>query len=179
MDPFFGEIRPFAFNYAPKGWAQCNGQLMAISQNTALFSLLGTTYGGDGRSTFALPNLMGSLVVHAGQGPGQNWYLGQSQGSETVQLTTAEMPLHTHTLTATSTPATTTQAGTTAQLANGFEGNFQESTATLAYSASPPNQPMSNGSLTASGGGQPHTNMMPSLAVNYCIALTGIFPQRP
>ena len=178
MDPFVGEIRPFGFSFAPKGWATCNGQLIAISQNTALFSLLGTTYGGDGKSTFALPNLMGSLVVHPGQGPGQTWYLGEMQGSETVQLQPQQMPLHTHTLTVTSNSATTTLASNTAQLAKGFEGNLQGSVATLLYSNSAPNQPMAPASLSPSGGTQPHGNMMPYLTLSYCIALVGQFPQR-
>lgn len=179
MNPFVAEIRPFAFSFAPKGWAMCNGQLMPISQNTALFSLLGTYYGGDGKSTFALPNLMGRVPVHVGQGPGlQEWVLGEIQGVETITLTLSQIPLHTHTLTATSTAATTAQAGPSMQLANGFVGGLQESTSTQIYSASAPNQPIAAAALLQSGGSTAHNNMMPYLTVNYCIALQGNYPSR-
>lgn len=179
MNPFLAEIRPFAFSFAPRGWAQCNGQLMAISQNTALFSLIGTYYGGDGRSTFGLPNLQGCLPVNQGQGPGlQSWVLGEMQGSETVTLLQAQMPLHTHTLTATASVATTTQAGPTMQLANGFVGNLQDATTTQMYSQGTPNQTLAPASLAPAGGTLPHNNMMPYLTLIYCIALQGNFPAR-
>jgi microcystin-dependent protein len=178
MDPFVAEIRIFPYSFAPTGWALCNGQLMAISQNTALFSLLGTFYGGDGRSTFALPNLMGSVPVQQGQGPGlQQWYLGDVTGSASVTLLQGEMPMHNHGLVASSSRATTTTASGN-QIATGFKGSLASSSAGKMYSTAAPNVQLSLQSLTPSGGNQPHNNMMPYLAFNYCIALQGIFPQR-
>lgn len=179
MDPFLAEIRPFAFSFAPKGWAQCNGQLMAISQNTALFSLLGTIYGGDGRSTFALPNLQGCVPVHQGQGPGlQQWSLGELQGSPTVTLLAANLALHSHTLTATSTTGTLQQAGPTAQLAKAYKGSLSSANTTQMYSSGAPNVQLAPTSLALTGVNQPHNNMMPYLTVMYCIALQGQFPAR-
>ena len=178
MDPFLAEIRIFPFNFAPKGWAFCNGQLIGISQNTALFSLLGTQYGGDGKSTFALPNLQGSVPVGQGQGAGlQQWYIGETTGTPTVTLLQSEMPMHNHGLVATSSNATTTSASGN-QIATGFQGGLQCSGGGNMYSSAGPNVQLALQSLTPSGGSQPHNNMMPYLALSYCIALQGIFPQR-
>jgi len=174
-DQFLGEIRIMGFNFAPTGWALCNGQLMPISQNTALFSLLGTTYGGDGRSTFALPNLQGSAPLQAGQGPGLSLRdLGESGGESAVTLLAAEMPAHNHTVAcfngagSLTSPAPNVAAAATV-------GRQSENR----YSASAGTAPLMHPqAVAASGGGQPHNNMPPYLALNYCIALQGIFPPR-
>lgn len=180
-DQFVAEIRIFAFNFAPKGWAQCNGQILPISQNTALFSLLGTTYGGNGSSNFALPNLMGSIPLHIGRnqpGPGLSVYdLGQQAGTETVTLLQTEIPMHTHVPTVTSANATVTTS-TGNQMAKPFKGSIQASSTGLFYSPNAPQTQMSPQSITAQGGSQPHNNMMPTLVLNYCIALQGVFPAR-
>lgn len=167
-DPFVAEIRIFPFNFAPKGWAFCNGQLLPLSQNTALFSLLGTTYGGNGKSNFALPDLQGSVPIHPGQGPGLSLYdLGQTGGSETVTLLESEIPAHNHTLRAVEddggflTPVGMFLAAGNSMYVNGN-----------------PNTTMSPQALTPAGGDQPHNNMMPYLTFNFCIALQGVFPPR-
>ena len=174
MDPFMAEIRVFPFNFAPKGWALCNGQLMAISQNTALFSLLGTTYGGDGKSTFGLPNMQGSVPVMPGQGQGLSQYsLGDSGGSDSVTLLTAEIPAHTHSQMADALdPADLNIPAPTRVLA--------QSQGVFAYqpNAASPVQ-MAPQALTPAGSDQPHSNLMPSLVFNFCIALQGVYPQRP
>jgi microcystin-dependent protein len=176
--PFVAEIRMFGCNFAPTGWAQCNGQLLPLSQNTALFSLLGTFYGGDGKSTFALPNLQGSLATHQGQGNGlQEWFLGQYQGSEAVTLLTDEMPAHNHNVAASTVNATTGDP-TGAILARGNFA-FQGTNGTVPiYSNSAPNTAMNAQALAIGGGDQPHNNLMPFVVVNYCIALQGVFPPR-
>jgi microcystin-dependent protein len=180
-DPFVAEIRVFAFNFAPRGWAMCNGQLMAISQNTALFSLLGTTYGGDGRTTFALPNLMGSIPLHVGRnqpGPGLSVYdLGQQAGTTTVTLLQTEMPMHTHPPVVSSSNATGTTSATS-QMGRPFKGSLQASSTGLFYSSAPPQTQMSPQAITLQGGSQPHNNVMPTLTLIYCIALQGVFPAR-
>ena len=179
--PFVAEIRIFPFNFSPVGWADCNGQLLPISQNTALFSLLGTYYGGDGKSTFALPNLNGSVPTHVGAnqpGPGlQYWDLGQSQGSETVTLLDSEMPTHSHGQVAANTNGTTASAST-AQIAKGLKGNIQASNNALMYSTVAPNTQLAFTAIAPNGGSQPHNNMMPYLTLRYCIALQGVFPPR-
>lgn len=170
-DPFVAEIRIFPFNFAPKGWAFCNGQLMPLSQNTALFSLIGTYYGGDGKSTFALPNLQGSVPMHSGQGLGLSLRsLGQSGGSRYVTLLTSEIPAHTHTLRASADDGDLNTPGNDRSVAASLNGQ--------AYS--PLNTPvgMSNAALAMAGGSLPHNNMQPYLALNFCIALQGVFPQR-
>lgn len=178
-DPFVGEIMMFGGNYAPRGWALCNGQIMAISQNTALFALLGTTYGGDGRSNFALPDLRESLATQQGQGAGlQQWMLGQTQGSATVTLDSTQIAPHTHGLTATSTQANQASA-VGAQLGFGYAGTLQQSSVANMYSSNPATQAMAPQSIMAGGGGQEHNNLMPYLVVNFCIALQGIWPLRP
>ena len=179
--PFVAEIRMFGFSFATTGWAQCNGQLLPISQNTALFSLLGTFYGGDGKSTFALPDLQGSVAVNQGDGPGlQEWFLGQIQGSETVTLLQSEIPFHNHTFSVTTVNGTNqTSAG--AQLAKAFKGNIQASATAKMYSSagSPqPNTMMSPAALSVAGSSFPHNNMMPYLTLNFCIAMQGVFPPR-
>jgi microcystin-dependent protein len=173
-DPFVAEIRVVGFNFAPTGWATCDGQIMPISQNTALFSLLGTTYGGDGKSTFALPDLQGSAPMHPGQGAGLSLRdLGEQAGSETVTLLQSEIPVHTHTLSANALPASASLAAPTQALGRSVGG--------LAYKASPPGTTaaMSAQAVGLTGGDLPHNNLMPYLTLNYIIALQGIFPQRP
>jgi len=170
-DPFVAEIRIFPFNFAPKGWAWCNGQLMPISQNTALFSLLGTTYGGDGKSTFALPDMEGNAPMHPGQGPGLSLHdLGETGGSEFVTLLESEIPAHAHALRAyRSDPADRFQAKD-AVLARANNGNVYNTAANLV--------PMSPQTLAPAGGDQPHNNMQPYLTLYFNIALQGVFPPR-
>jgi microcystin-dependent protein len=176
--PFLAEIRIFPFNFPPKGWAFCDGQLLPISQNTALFSLLGTTYGGDGKATFALPNFQGNVPVHAGQGPGlSQYFLGETTGSETVTLLTSEMPAHTHNLVATTDPATTSDP-TNAILAEGKWDDGKGNTGQVLSYLGATNTQMNNQALGVAGGSQPHNNLMPYLTLNFCIALQGIFPAR-
>ena len=171
-DPFVAEIRIFPFNFAPKGWAWCNGQLLPISQNTALFSLLGTVYGGDGKSTFALPDLEGSAPMHPGQGPGLSLYdLGQLGGSEQVTLLQSEIPVHTHTLQSVVVPGNrTTPVGNSIARVTGATPYLPPAGAQLA--------PMAFQALSPAGGSLPHNNMMPYLTCYFCIALQGIFPPR-
>lgn len=167
-DPFVAEIRMFGFNFAPTGWAQCNGQLLPISQNTALFSLLGTMYGGDGKSTFALPDLQNSVPIFWGQGPGLSLYdEGQQGGSEFVTLISSEMPLHTHDLIASE------EVVNANDVDNTFFGAGETRYATPANITN-----MSPFALTVAGSSLPHNNMMPYLVVNFCIAMQGVFPPR-
>ncbi len=176
-DPFLGEIAVVAFSYAPNGWALCNGQLMPISQNSALFSLLGTTYGGDGRATFALPNLQGSIPVHPGQVPGsENRFLGEQAGSPSVTLTTIEMPVHTHPLKATAALGTSTKPDGRS-IAVPRYGRVTEN-----WFAQPGGAGQATMDFTAAsqaGAGYPHNNLPPYLALTFVIALQGVFPQRP
>jgi microcystin-dependent protein len=173
-DPFVAEIRIFPFNFAPKGWAFCNGQILPISQNTALFSLLGTTYGGDGKSTFALPNLLGRAPMHPGQGPGLSLHdLGEFAGSETVTILESEMPAHTHFMRAHNADPADAQNPSSntvlAQSANGFayQSNAAANLTQLAFNA-----------ISPAGSSFPHNNMQPFLTLNFCIALQGVFPPR-
>jgi microcystin-dependent protein len=172
--PFVAEIRVFGFNFPPTGWAFCDGQLIPLQQNTALFSLLGTSYGGDGRSTFALPNLQGSTVVGQGQSStGTNYFLGERGGSETVALLQSEMPFHTHDMQASPDPAEQSAPGPNRSLARSTPGSaYQTTTGSSTAYAAPE-------AVSSVGGGFPHNNMPPVLALNFCIALQGIFPQRP
>jgi microcystin-dependent protein len=172
-DPFVAEIRIFPFNFAPTGWAFCNGQLLPISQNTALFSLLGTMYGGDGKSTFALPNLQGNVPLGVGQGSGlSDYFEGQEAGTPTVTLIQSEMPFHTHNLMAT--------------VEDGTQGSLTEG---ITVASSPGGQLYQNNTsgnlvmmnpiaLAPAGGSMPHNNMMPYLTLNMCIAMQGVFPPR-
>jgi microcystin-dependent protein len=173
MDPFVAEIRIYPFNFAPKGWAFCDGQLLPLSQNTALFSLLGTTYGGDGKSNFALPNMQGNAPMHPGQGPGLSLHdLGETGGSQTVTLLESEIPSHSHALTASARDGGVRSPG--GQLiAKGVGVNM------YAPAASAPLVQFNPNVVAPAGGDQPHNNMMPYLTLNFCIALQGVFPQRP
>ena len=170
-NPFVAEIRIFPFNFAPKGWAFCNGQLLPISQNTALFSLLGTTYGGDGKSNFALPNMQGSAPMHPGQGPGLSLHdLGETGGSDTVTLLESEIPAHSHGLNASNRQGSD-QSPLNEMFAGGVGGISQ-------YATPPPIIQLSNNAVAPQGGSQPHNNLMPYLTLNFCIALQGIYPPR-
>jgi microcystin-dependent protein len=181
MEPFVGEIRAVGFNYAPNGWATCRGQIMPISQNTALFAILGTTYGGNGTTTFGLPDLQGRVIVQQGQGPGLSPYtLGQVSGDENVTLLTTQLPAHTHGLTASIATNNGDSSGTLASPENAFLAVA----AINQYSDDPASGTQMavdavTGTLAPVGGSQPHSNMMPYLTTNYIIALQGIFPQRP
>lgn len=167
-DPFVAEIRIFPFNFAPRGWAWCDGQLLPLSQNTALFSLLGTTYGGNGQSNFALPDLQGRAPMHPGQGPGLSLHqLGEMGGSETVTLLESEIPAHSHAL---STSIRPSDGLNPAARAVGTGNNVYAPPANLTLAAPE--------ALAASGGNQPHNNMQPYLTFYFCIALQGIYPPR-
>lgn len=172
-DPFVSEIRIVAGNFAPTGWATCDGQLLPLSQNTALFSLLGTTYGGNGKSNFALPNLQGSAPMHPGQGPGLSLYdLGQTGGSETVTLLTTEIPSHPHSAlgSAVAGNQTTPQGNAVAQAVGRGTNLF--------VNGSAPNVQMNPQSVALAGSSFPHNNMQPYLTLLFIIALQGVFPPR-
>jgi microcystin-dependent protein len=160
-EPFLSEIRIFSFNYPPKGWALCNGQLLPINQNQALFSLLGTTYGGNGQTTFALPNLQGQVPIHTGNGH----TLGERAGSSAVTINQQQMPTHTHFVQASPNAGTTPTA-----VGNFFAGALD------VYHTPDNLVAIRPDSVSSVGGSQPHTNMMPYLVLNFCIALQGIFP---
>jgi microcystin-dependent protein len=164
--PFLGEMRWFSFNFAPSGWAFCNGQTLAISQNQALFSLLGTTYGGNGQSTFALPNMQGNVPVHAGSG----FVQGQSGGEANHTLTVGEIATHTHAANAVNSP------GNSANPLGAYWGG--STIGDTIYSTAAPDQSMIAGTVGTAGGGQAHPNMQPYLPLNLCIALQGTFPSR-
>ena len=169
-EPFIAEIRIFAGNFAPRGWAFCDGQLLPISQNTALFSLIGTTYGGDGRTTTALPNLQGRAPMHPGRGPGlTSRRLGERGGVETVTLTEAQMPAHNHIL-----RATVARGGVSTPTGNAFNTSSGET----AYHAPDTNVGMSSAMAADTGGSQAHNNMQPYLTINFIIALVGLYPSR-
>ena len=171
-DPFVAEIRIFPFNFPPRGWAWCDGQLLPISQNTALFSLLGTTYGGDGRSNFALPDLQGSAPMHPGQGPGLSLhYLGETGGSETVSLLESEIPSHSHTLRASSDIAELQTPSPARSMARSQNANAYKATSANLASMSP-------NALAPAGGDQPHNNLQPYLTFYFCIAMQGVYPPR-
>lgn len=168
-EPFVGEIRMFAGNFAPRGWAFCDGQLLAVSQNDALFSLLGTVYGGDGRTTFGLPDLRGRIPVHAGSGPGLSpRRLGSKGGAENVTLTVNQLPSHTHTMQASS------QAATDALPQN----KVVAQTDAAFYHVDPPFVDFASQGALAIGGSRAHTNVMPFLCLHFIIALFGIYPSR-
>ncbi|MGD2111337.1 MAG: tail fiber protein [Phycisphaerae bacterium] len=172
-EPFIGEIRMWGLNFAPRGWAFCNGQLLPISQNTALFSLLGTTYGGDGRTTFGLPNLQGRAPVHPGRGPGLTTRrLGETGGVTTVQLSDAQMPQHTHAMQASGLPGQLNAPGSDRGIARS-SGGFAYQTDGSANLES-----MASQAVLATGGSQAHNNLQPLLCVTFCIALIGIYPTR-
>ena len=170
-DPFVAEIRIFPFNFAPRGWAWCDGQLLPLSQNTALFSLLGTTYGGNGKSNFALPDLQGRAPMHPGQGPGLSLHdLGETGGSDTVSLLESEIPAHSHGLMGSN------NVGDTPVVTNSF---MARTTFNMYQNVTNQNlTPMSPNALAPAGGDQPHNNMQPYLTFYFCIALQGVFPPR-
>jgi microcystin-dependent protein len=171
-DPFVAEIRIFPFNFAPKGWAWCDGQLLPLSQNTALFSLLGTTYGGNGKSNFALPDLQGRAPMHPGQGPGLSLHdLGETGGSETVTLLQSEIPVHSHALQAQNFNGSD-NVPTTKDLARGAAGLTAYAAAGGAL------VPMNPVAVGPTGGDQPHNNMQPYITFYFAIALQGVFPPR-
>jgi microcystin-dependent protein len=172
--PFVAEIRIFPFNFAPTGWAFCDGQVLPLSQNTALFSLLGTTYGGDGKSNFALPNLQGSVPMFYGQGPGLSLHdIGESGGETTVTLLESEVPSHGHSLQASTHNANLESPGPSVALGRSSPSLIYKQPAGAA-----PAQPLSDQAIAPAGGDQPHNNMMPYLTLNFCIALQGVFPPR-
>jgi microcystin-dependent protein len=168
-DAFTGEIRIFGFNFAPRGWAMCNGQILPIAQNTALFSLLGTTYGGNGQTTFALPDLRSRVPVHVGQGPGLSSYdLGQTGGQEAVTLTQSTMPGHGHGAGVTQAPGTTTRPANKVPATAGA----------AAYADASDGSTFNPAFIQNTGGNQPHPNLQPYLTLNFCICIQGIFPSR-
>ena len=168
-EPFVGEVRPFAITFVPRGWAECNGQLLPISQNTALFSLLGTTYGGDGRTTFGLPNLQDRAPMGEGQGPGRSARrLGQQVGAATETLTTAQMASHSHGVSALGPANTNSPTGAAPATAPTVQQ----------YTTGGTEVPMADGALGSTGGGQPHDNLQPYAAIRYFIALQGMYPPR-
>jgi len=179
-NPFVAEIRIFPFNFAPKGWAFCDGQLLPISQNTALFSLLGTFYGGDGKSNFALPNLQGSVAIHTTQYSGSSPFgifdIGQIGGEDYVTLLQSEMPAHTHDVHADGASGDTNASSPQGALLGNTSGP-----AINIYSnnASPQTVQMNPAMIAIVGGSQPHNNLMPYLTLSYCIALQGVYPARP
>lgn len=169
-EPFVGEIRMFAGNFAPRGWAFCDGQLLAVSQNDALFSLLGTIYGGDGRTTFGLPDLRGRVPIHAGSGPGLSpRRLGAKAGAEKVTLTVNQMPSHSHSV------QTASAGGNDSPQGNTFAPGSSPS---YAAGAPSPSSQFPAGIMSKVGGSRSHTNLMPFLCINYIIALVGIYPSR-
>jgi microcystin-dependent protein len=169
--PYLGQVKVVAFNFSPRGYAFCNGQILPINQNQALFSLLGTTYGGNGQTTFALPNLQSRTPIHSGQLiGGGNYALGQTGGEETHTLISSEMPTHTHELPGVNLPATAGGPGANAKFANAATNPYRTGSAAVA--------PMSAGSVAPTGGSQPHENRQPYLAINFIIALQGVFPSR-
>jgi microcystin-dependent protein len=172
--PFVGEIRMFAGNFPPNGWQFCQGQLIAISENETLFNLIGTTYGGDGQSTFGLPDLASRIPIHMGQGPTitQNYQIGEKTGSETVTLTTPTMPQHTHSALTATTGQVSGAAG--AILADAQTAQVGPRT----YSTLAGNANMNANTISIQGGSQPHDNMQPYLAINYIISLFGVFPTQ-
>jgi microcystin-dependent protein len=167
---YIGEVRMFAGNFAPQGWAMCEGQVMPISQNDALFNLIGTTYGGDGVNTFALPDLRGRIPNHQGQGTGLSSYvIGQNGGTEQVTVTAGQLPAHTHAI------AASTAAGSQPSPAGGI---LASSPSVALYNVNPPDNSLAASSVGTAGGSQPHTNFQPYLCVTFIIALFGIYPSQ-
>lgn len=172
MDPFVAEIRIFPFNFAPKGWAFCDGQILPLSQNTALFSLLGTTYGGDGKSNFALPNMQGNAPMHPGQGPGLSLHdLGEMGGAESVTLLQSEIPAHSHGVMAATIDNADSNVPTNNNIGKASTKVFNIATAGSQVQMNP-------STIGITGSSLPHNNMMPYLTLNFCIALQGVYPSR-
>lgn len=175
MDCFIGEIRLLPYTFAPANWHDCDGSLLPIAEYDALFALIGTTYGGDGQNTFALPDLRGRLPIHAGAGTGlSNYSLGQTGGSETVTLTATQLPAHTHTVMVTSTTATTGAPGANMEIGaiSGDTMYTSDTAGTSSFQTAP-------AMIGMAGGNQPHANTMPTLTVRFCIALNGLWPSQP
>jgi microcystin-dependent protein len=180
MQPFIGQIQSFGFNFAPSGWATCSGQILPIQQNAALFSLLGTTYGGNGTTTFMLPDLRGRVPISWGQGPGLSDYvIGEASGTESVTILTSNMPSHSHPLLATTAAATSSTPDNTKILAktNGSDINGQDVTVQI-YGPAPPNTTMNPQAIGPAGNSIPLPVLQPFLAISFCIALNGVFPSR-
>lgn len=177
-EPFLGQITLYPYNFAPNGWADCAGQILPISQYTALFSLLGTQFGGNGTSNFALPNLQGSVPVGQGQlTGGSNYVMGETGGAEGVTIITGTMPAHTHPLAATTAKGTgNTPSGTL--FSDSLEGNPATGHKGDIYNAASPDTALTGASVSRTGGNQPHNNLQPFLALRYCIALVGVYPSR-
>lgn len=174
--PYLGEIKLFAGNFQIRGWAYCNGQVLSISGNDALFTLIGTTYGGDGVNTFALPNFQGRIPLHQGTGPGLNTrVLGELSGVETVTVSTAQIPSHTHQVIATTVTGTTSSPANALPATPELPSAFQYLSGTATGTSDAP--PLAS-SISSTGGNQPHENVMPSLAMNYLIAVEGVFPSQ-
>lgn len=175
-EAYLGEIRAFGFNFAPTGWMQCNGQTLAIQQYSALFSIIGTTYGGNGQTTFMLPNLQGQIPMHWGSGPGvPTTTVGQAQGQTSVTLAQTQIPQHTHTVSAA--PASTGAVKSAIPSNTSF---ISEAKGVFVYQVPPvtSNSPFSPKAISPNGAGQPHDNMQPYLALNFCICMSGVFPPR-
>lgn len=171
-EPFLGEIRTFGFNYAPRGWAQCNGQLLPISQYSALFALLGTQFGGDGVRTFRLPDLQGRVGINQGQGPGLSFRsMGEAGGAESVTLQVSQLPAHTH-------PAIGSSAGGDSLTPSGSVWAPDAAGGSAPYSTGTPDVALAAQAIGPAGSGLPHENVQPYLVLNFCIALEGIFPSR-
>lgn len=176
MDPFIGEIRAFPFSFPPRSWALCNGQMLAISTNSALFSILGITYGGNGETTFCLPNLQGRVIVAPGQGPGEVWDWGQVKGADGVALPSTAMPAHIHQITGMNNPGTVPAPNDTCYLGRDVRGG----SGVIRYmqTGGSTSAAMATNMLALSGETAPHENRQPFLVMNYCIALSGIWPAR-
>jgi microcystin-dependent protein len=178
MNPFIGQILMVAFNFAPVGWALCNGQLLSIAQNNALFALLGTTYGGDGISNFALPNLQSRVAIHQGQGPGLSSYsLGSTGGSENVTLIATQIPTHNHLINVNNTPGTAANPTNSIQ-AEAATGDPRNPSLISQFTSAAATGTMAPNAVSMAGGSQPHANIQPYLTMNFIIALQGIFPSR-
>jgi microcystin-dependent protein len=178
-NPFLAEIRIFPFNFPPKGWAFCDGQILPLSQNTALFSLLGTTYGGDGKSNFALPNLQGRSPMFYEQGPGLSLHdIGETGGSTSVTLLQTEMPSHNHALQANVGTATSASPANAVYMKGHYDDGQGHRGVVDLYTTIAPTTALNPAALTLTGGNQPHNNMQPYLTLNFCIALQGVFPPR-
>ncbi len=170
-EPFLAEVRMVGFDFAPRGWAFCDGQLLPIAQNEALYSLLGTTYGGDGRTSFGLPDLRGRTPIHVGSSGGSAITLGEGGGEERHTLSAAEMPRHTH-------PFNVASAAATGQQASPASDSVLARASVDLYRSDAGDTPLNAATISTAGGGQPHNNMQPTVAVNLCIALQGVFPSR-